>query len=175
MFKVRWEIWHESCCKFSVESSSKKNLKSSNISQSYERISSATFLWLTVYIRHYTTTNFTHNLSNQNLTATDAANAWSCNYVGYMCCCLVSDNKVWKNIVKTKISSCFDFIASCIYRCRKAVEILETNGSHERLLYLYPLFHTKRKSWTSPFALHRLPRSKRSNAKFQTQCSVSDR
>ena len=93
-FKVRWEIWHESCCKFSVESSSKKNLKSSNISQSYERISSATFLWLTVYIRHYTTTNFTHNLSNQNLTATDAANAWSCNYVGYMCCGLVSDNKV---------------------------------------------------------------------------------
>ena len=43
MFKVRWKIWQESCCKLTAESTVKKFLKSANISQSYERISSGTF------------------------------------------------------------------------------------------------------------------------------------
>jgi len=49
MFKVRWEIWHDSYCKFTAESHNEEILESANISQSYERISSGTFLWLTVY------------------------------------------------------------------------------------------------------------------------------
>jgi len=51
MFKVRWEIWHDSYCKFTAESHNEEILESANISQSYERISSGTFLWLTVYIQ----------------------------------------------------------------------------------------------------------------------------
>ena len=40
---------HESCCKVTAESNSEVFLKSANVAQSYERISSGTFLWPTVY------------------------------------------------------------------------------------------------------------------------------